>query len=73
MKCTQCGTEFQGNFCPECGARAEKAENVAAQSESTQNTAQKQTTFTPPPKKMRVRPEKSKNHSIKEGGLLSFL
>lgn len=23
MKCMKCGTEFQGNFCPECGAKAE--------------------------------------------------
>ncbi len=25
MKCKQCGTEFEGKFCPECGARAETA------------------------------------------------
>lgn len=24
MKCTQCGTEFEGKFCPECGRRAEQ-------------------------------------------------
>lgn len=23
MKCKQCGTEFEGKFCPECGAKAE--------------------------------------------------
>ena len=23
MKCNHCGAEFEGNFCPECGARAE--------------------------------------------------
>ena len=23
MKCNKCGAEFQGNFCPECGAKAE--------------------------------------------------
>ncbi len=25
MKCKQCGAEFQGKFCPECGAKAEAA------------------------------------------------
>ncbi len=25
MKCKQCGTEFEGRFCPECGARADAA------------------------------------------------
>lgn len=23
MKCTQCGNDFEGNYCPECGGRAE--------------------------------------------------
>lgn len=23
MKCNQCGTEFEGKFCPECGAKIE--------------------------------------------------
>ena len=23
MKCKQCGTEFEGKFCPECGAKTE--------------------------------------------------
>ena len=23
MKCNQCGTEFKGKFCPECGAKME--------------------------------------------------
>lgn len=25
MKCTKCGTEFEGNFCPNCGEKAESA------------------------------------------------
>ena len=24
MKCKQCGTEFTGNYCPECGAKNEE-------------------------------------------------
>ena len=30
MKCTQCGTEFEGNFCPVCGTRAQTAESAGA-------------------------------------------
>lgn len=29
MKCTQCGTEFEGNFCPVCGTKAQPAESAA--------------------------------------------
>ena len=28
MKCNQCGTEFNGNFCPECGARIESTAHL---------------------------------------------
>jgi rRNA maturation endonuclease Nob1 len=24
MKCKKCGTEFKGNFCPNCGYKAER-------------------------------------------------
>ena len=30
MKCTQCGNEFEGNFCPVCGTRAQTAESAGA-------------------------------------------
>ena len=26
MKCSNCGSEFQGNFCPICGTKAHSAE-----------------------------------------------
>ena len=29
MKCSNCGTEFDGKFCPECGAKAESQEQKA--------------------------------------------
>lgn len=28
MKCKKCGTEFEGNFCPNCGEKVEENENV---------------------------------------------
>ena len=28
MKCSQCGTEFEGKFCPNCGAKAEAESSV---------------------------------------------
>lgn len=28
MKCSQCGTEFDGKFCPECGAKNKAATPV---------------------------------------------
>lgn len=31
MKCKNCGSEFQGKFCPECGARAEVETTAASQ------------------------------------------
>ena len=33
MKCTQCGSEFEGAFCPECGApaAAQPVEQASAQ------------------------------------------
>lgn len=40
MKCKQCGTEFEGNFCPECGVKAEMeilASPPPPQSKSSQN------------------------------------
>lgn len=30
MKCTQCGNEFEGSFCPVCGTRAQTAESAGA-------------------------------------------
>ena len=29
MKCTQCGTEFEGSICPVCGTKAQPAESAA--------------------------------------------
>ncbi len=28
MKCNQCGTEFEGKFCPECGAKVAETETI---------------------------------------------
>ena len=45
MKCTKCGAEFEGNFCPNCGARAQtQAQSVQPtvappQAQSVQPTA----------------------------------
>ncbi len=36
-KCTQCGTEFEGNFCPNCGTPADAAKREEAK---TQNEIQ---------------------------------
>ena len=30
MKCKRCGREFTGNFCPQCGQRAEEVEQAPA-------------------------------------------
>ena len=42
MKCSHCGAEYEGNFCPECGARAE------SQSPATPSPVQQSTNSVPP-------------------------
>ena len=44
MKCTQCNKEFDGMFCPECGAKAEEELSAATPlpTKSTQKIRQKQ-------------------------------
>ena len=37
MKCNQCGTEFDGKFCPECGAQNETVTPVTHQSNLSQS------------------------------------
>ncbi len=46
MKCGHCGAEYQGNFCPECGARAE-SQSSAAPPPIQQPTANRQTPVPP--------------------------
>lgn len=46
MKCSHCGAEYQGNFCPECGARAE-SQSSAAPPPIQQPTANRQTPVPP--------------------------
>lgn len=38
MKCNQCGTEFEGKFCPNCGAPASNANTTAEQQPVQQPT-----------------------------------
>lgn len=38
MKCATCGTEFEGNFCPACGAPAPREENPAGFPDFSSNT-----------------------------------
>lgn len=38
MKCNQCGTEFKGKFCPECGAKAQ--EEATAKPESAKEAGE---------------------------------
>ena len=40
MKCSQCGAEFEGNFCPECGAKAGVETPPPIQQQTNQNTYQ---------------------------------
>lgn len=40
MKCTQCGTEFEGVFCPVCGTRAQPAESAGGAGQSAAQTPQ---------------------------------
>lgn len=46
MKCNHCGAEFEGNFCPECGARAE-SQSPATPPPIQQPTANRQTPVPP--------------------------
>ena len=41
MKCNQCGAEFEGKFCPECGAKAEAETPIATP--QTQNQTEQHT------------------------------
>ena len=43
MKCTQCGTEFEGNFCPVCGTRAQPAESAGTRQGTEQAARAAQT------------------------------
>lgn len=47
MKCNQCGTEFEGKFCPNCGAPASNA-NTTAEQQPVQ-----QPTYAPAPTKVK--------------------
>lgn len=40
MKCNQCGTEFEGNFCPECGAETGMETPPPIQQQTNQNNYQ---------------------------------
>lgn len=42
MKCNQCGTEYEGKFCPECGAKAEAESPVNPSQTQEQQSAQQQ-------------------------------
>ena len=46
MKCSHCGAEFEGNFCPECGARAE-SQSPATPPPIQQPTANRQNPVPP--------------------------
>ena len=46
MKCSYCGAEYEGNFCPECGAKAE-AQSFTTPSQIQQPTSQQQRTVSP--------------------------
>ena len=46
MKCNHCGAEFEGNFCPECGARAE-SQSPATPPPIQQPTANRQNPVPP--------------------------
>lgn len=48
MKCNQCGTEFDGKFCPECGAKVEA--ETSATPPPVQQETNPQPTFTEPSK-----------------------
>lgn len=46
MKCSHCGAEYEGNFCPECGARAE-SQSPATPPPIQQSTANRQNPVPP--------------------------
>ena len=51
MKCNQCGTEFEGKFCPECGAKNEGETPVTPPPVQQQPVYQQQTPAATKPKK----------------------
>ena len=51
MKCNQCGTEFEGKFCPECGAKNEGETPVTPPLVQQQPVYQQQTPAATKPKK----------------------
>lgn len=57
-KCKQCGREYEGNFCPECGARAEleAVQKTSPQAPQTKNSEDKQQQVQIPP----INPQKKK-------------
>ncbi|HEX3018618.1 MAG TPA: DUF4352 domain-containing protein [Caproicibacter sp.] len=51
MKCTNCGKEFEGNFCPNCGASANAAQPVQPAQPVYQQPAYYQNQYAKPKKK----------------------
>lgn len=44
MKCSYCGAEYEGNFCPECGTRTEaRSSATPPYSDSTANISTSKT------------------------------
>lgn len=58
MKCKQCGTEFEGNFCPKCGAKKIEVETSPPIQQQTgdQNYQQPAQTFSPTPPVKKKKP-----------------
>ena len=42
MKCKRCGREFTGNFCPQCGQRAEETERPVQRNRCAGRSAENQ-------------------------------
>lgn len=57
MKCNQCGTEFEGKFCPECGTKAEAKTPISTP--QTQNQTE-QHTYQQPIQAAPIKPAKKK-------------
>ncbi len=65
MKCNQCGTEFEGKFCPECGAKTQ-AETSVTPPPIQQTTEQPQQQFYQQPVPMQAEiPQKKKKPFFK--------
>ena len=73
MKCKNCGSEFEGKFCPECGTKSDAETTTISQSVQQQSDVSQQV-----PPVLNVKPagsrEKSqRNQSIKERGFFASL